>query len=307
MGAGGGPRGGLVIGSALWKRRGSRPRVPMTRAEMLVRVGRAVLWLLVVVLLVRGLAAVVASPAPERPARVVRPAVAAWPDDQARAFAADFARAYLTFAPEDPGGQLEAVAPFVSPELADSIVADVGEHAERVVSVVVARSAAIDERHALITVAVAGVSGTRYLAVPVARDRAGGLVVDELPSFAAAPRRASLAPATLDSVTGPAQVELRDVVSRFLRTYLAGDRAGLAYLVPAGVRIATPAPRSYELVDLDALAQPGTPSARRDVELHARVRVRDVRSGAFLGQAYRLRLVRRDRWYVADVNGSREG
>jgi hypothetical protein len=233
VGAPGGSRagawGGLVTGSGLWKRRGSRPGLPVTRADMLVRVGRAVLWLLVVVLLVRGLAAVVASPALERPARVVRPALAVWPDDQARAFAADFARAYMTYAPDDPGGQLEAVAPFVSPDLAGSIVADVGEHAERVVSVVVARSAAIDEGHALITVAVGCASGTRYLTVLVARDRAGGLVVNEPPSFAAAPRRASLAPATLDPVTGPEQAELRDVVSR-VSADVPRRRSGGAFL-----------------------------------------------------------------------------
>src|SRR5262249_57360995 len=129
--------------------------------------------------------AVVGCRAPEQPARVVRPTVPAWPDDQARAFAADFARAYLTFAPQDPGGQLEALTPFVSPELASSIVADVGEHSERVVSVVVARSAMIDRRHALVTVAVAGVSGTPYLVVPVARDEAGGPVLRAAASFSA--------------------------------------------------------------------------------------------------------------------------
>jgi hypothetical protein len=197
------------------------------------------------------------------------------------------------------------VTRFVPPDLAGSIVAEV-EHAERAVSVVVARSAAIDSSHALITVAVGGTSGSRYLTVPVARDKAGGLVVDELPSFAAAPRRSSVASATLEPVAGRERSELRDVVSRFLRTYLAGDQPGLAYLVPAGVGIATPAPHGYELVDVDSLAQIGTPAAR-ELELQARARVRDLGSGAVLGQAYRLRLVRRDRWYVADINGSREG
>jgi hypothetical protein len=288
------------------RRASSGRREPVTAGDLLRRIGRALLWVLVVVLLVRGVSGTLVGSEPVRQARVARSAVPAWPNEEARAFAADFARAYLTFAPEDPGGQLEAVAPFVSPELADSIIADVGDHPERAVSVVVARSAAIDKQRALITVAVGGVSGTRYLAVPVARDRAGGLVVDELPSFAPAPRRASRAPATLDPVTGPQQGELRDVVSRFLRTYLAGDQAGLSYLVPAGVRLATPAPRSYELVDVDALARLGLPAAR-EVELQARVRVRDLRSGAFLAQAYRLRLAQRDRWYVADVNSSREG
>src|SRR5258706_357263 len=41
-------------------------------------------------------------------------------------------------------------------------------------------------------------------------------------------------PAPLEPVTGPEQGALREVVSRFLRTYLAGDAAGLAYLDPRG-------------------------------------------------------------------------
>jgi hypothetical protein len=37
------------------------------------------------------------------------------------------------------------------------------------------------------------------------------------------------------------------------------------------------------------------------------VRVRELPSGVVFAQLYRLRLERRERWYVADVNGSREG
>ena len=52
----------------------------------------------------------------------------------------------------------------------------------------------VDARHALITVAATlatdGELGTRRLTVPVARDAAGRLVVDELPSFASRARRA---------------------------------------------------------------------------------------------------------------------
>ena len=278
--------------------------MPRTRGEFLQRIGRGVLWALVVVLLVRGLAATFAVSQPSREVRVERRAPAAWPDDAARAFAADFARAYLTLSPKDPEAQLRALAPFVSPELASLIAPQLGDDVtgQDVSSVMVARATGLDARHALITVAVSLASDTRYLAVPVARDDNGGLVVDELPSFAAPPRRASVTPRALDAVTGPEQGALREVVSRFLRTYLAGDEAGLGYLVPADVRIATPAPRTVELVDVDSLAQDA--GAR---ELLASVRVRELDSGAVFAQRYRLQLVRRERWYVADVNGSREG
>ena len=49
---------------------------------------------------------------------------------------------------------------------------------------------------------------------------------------------------------------IEDVVSRFLRAYLAGDAGGLSYLVPAGVRIGALGQR-HELVDVTSLALAG--------------------------------------------------
>jgi hypothetical protein len=299
-----------VIGVGLVRGRRSRPRpsLPRTRGELLQRIGRGVLWALAVVLLVRGVAGVFATSKPARVVRVERAAPTAWPDDAARVFAADFARAYMTFSPKAADAQSSALASLVSPELAGSVAPELGDDApaQNVSTVTVARTGARDSRHALITVAVSVSGGTRYVAVPVARDDAGGLVVDELPSFSAPPRRATVEPASLEPVTGPEQGALREVVSRFLRTYLAGDSAGLAYLVPARVRIATPAAHGYELADIDSLAEAAAPKPGV-LELLAAVRVRELDGGAVLAQAYRLRLVRRDRWYVADINGSREG
>ena len=54
-------------------------------------------------------------------------------------------------------------------------------------------SRALDDSHALVTVAAAATGGTQYLTVPVARDARGGLVVSDLPSLAAPPARASVA------------------------------------------------------------------------------------------------------------------
>ena len=58
-----------------------------------------------------------------------------------RAFAADFARAYLTYDPKDPEASATAIRAFVAPELASSIVPEYGEDAPRraVGSVSVAR------------------------------------------------------------------------------------------------------------------------------------------------------------------------
>src|SRR3954451_6899526 len=91
---------------------GSRVPGIRTAGGLLKRLGRALLWLLVVVLLLRGLASVLE---PRRPAAVVRAPrpTPAWPDDDARAFAADFARAYLSFSPRRPDASARAVQAFV--------------------------------------------------------------------------------------------------------------------------------------------------------------------------------------------------
>ena len=131
---------------------------------------------------------------PRRPATVAaapKPAAAVWVDDGVRAFAADFARAYLTFDPKDTEASATAIRAFVAPELATSVVPEYGEDAPRraVGSVSVARVTVLDSSHALVTVAAAATGGTRYVAVPVARDSRGGLVVSDLPSLAAPPAR----------------------------------------------------------------------------------------------------------------------
>ena len=90
------------------------------------------------------------------------------------------------------------------------------------------------------------------------------------------------------------------VVGRFLRAYVTGDRPGLSYLVPAGTQVAA-VTGGFELLDVRSLATvgPATGPSRRVL---ATVDVRDRASRTVLALRYRLRLVRRDRWYVAGVN-----
>jgi hypothetical protein len=268
------------------------------------RLGRAVLWLFVLVLLLRGLASVME---PREPAAVVqepRAATPSWPDDDTRAFAVDFARAYLSYSPTRPDASAAAVQAFAAPELANSIAPEYDDRARKrsVGSVTVARTARLDARHALVTVAatVEGDRTARYLTVPVARDATGGLVVSDLPSFAAAPSRAALDPPATEPLPVSERTAIDPVVSRFLRAYLAGDSSGLEYLVPAGVGITAPKLR-HELVDVTSLSLAAPASGRERVVLAA-VRARDKQGGAVFSLQYRLRLVQRDRWYVAAVN-----
>lgn len=271
-----------------------------TPAAVLTRLGRMLLWLLVTVLLIRGASDVLAPRAPAAATRAVPAVRSAWPDDEAGAFAVAFARAYLSYSPRDPEGSARAVRAFVADDVADDVVPQFGRGARRQVvgAATVARTAVVDARHALVTVAV---DDGRYLTVPVARDGAGGLVVYDLPSFAAPPARGAVGPASLDPLSGAEQGEIRDVLTRFFRAFLAGDARELSYFVPVGVRMGALGRRD-ELVGEVSVMQAAGPAAagRRDVV--ATLRARDVATGAVFALRYRLRLVRGDRWLVAEVN-----
>jgi hypothetical protein len=151
--------GHLRVGAAVNRSHRGSVRAPVIRTpgQLAKRLGRAVLWLLVLVLLLRGLASVIEPRGPATVAAAPKPVAASWADDGVRAFPADFARAYLTYTPSDPDASATAVRAFVAPELASSVVPEYGEDAPRraVGSVSVARVAVLDDSHALGTVAAA--------------------------------------------------------------------------------------------------------------------------------------------------------
>jgi hypothetical protein len=282
-----------------------------TLRELLATAGRLVLWLAVGIVLIRGAGATF-SPADEaRQPRTPRAlAAAVWPDDAARALAVEFATAYLTHGPgEDSTAAGRRLAAFAASDLAGQLAPsfDHDAPAQAVHSATVERTASVDARHALITVAATvvtnGEPGTRRLTVPVARDSSGGVVVDELPSFASSPARGSVQPRAAEPLMGPDRAAIADVLTRFLRSYLAGDAGALAYLTEPGSRIAAAAGR-FELLSVPILSVPdnaGSAGRGRRVLL-VTVHARDVESGALYMLRYRIALVRRDRWYVAKLN-----
>src|SRR5436190_4060048 len=169
-----------------WRSAGASPA---TSRELLARVGRLVLWVAVLVVLVRGLAGIANAQrsAPDRVGAAGSP-TAAWPDDAARAFAVQFATAYLTHArSEEVGVYARRVEAFASADLAGQLAPtfDRRAPAQTVQAATVAGAESLDARHALITVAATLTTGggraTRWLSVPIARDGDGGLVVDDLP------------------------------------------------------------------------------------------------------------------------------
>jgi hypothetical protein len=287
----------------------ARARVARSPAELLRILGRVALWCVLLVLLARGLSDVMAAREPVPVAAAPRAAASAWPSDDARALAVQFTRAYLGFMPRDGQDAAAELEAFVAPELANSIVPVASGRGtpREVQDAVVARAARVDDRHALITVAatIAGSSAPRLLTVPVARDAAGGLVVSDLPAFAAPPPHAAVSAPALDPLPAAERAGIEDLLSRFFRAFLAGRGDELTYLVPAGTRIAAVA-APLELVGIDALqALPGASGGGRWVL--ASIRARDRASGVSYGLRYRVRVVRGDRWLVAAVDSSPKG
>ncbi len=268
------------------------------------RVGRVALWAFVVLVLIRGLGAIFGGGEATDRGATAEAQERRFPDDEARAFAVRFTHTYLGGSRREPEAYRREVAAFLAEDLrerAATVLPEVGSGA-RVGWATVAREAALGRSRALITVAVSVGEAVRYLTVPVARDRAGGLVVFDLPSLSAAPGRGSFdapEPAALPEAHAR---PITDLVTRFLQAYVAGgDRAALAYFVAPGARLVRMS-RGLEVVGVEQVARDRYP-ARRGVGVVALVRVRDRASDTELVLRYRLTLVERERWYVQVVAG----
>jgi hypothetical protein len=132
-----------------------------------------------------------------------------------------------------------------------------------------------------------------YLAVPVSVDRAGRRFVATRPALVGAP-------AVRDGAVAPAELEvddadLRQVVERVIRHYLAGHRIDLAADLTRGAVVTLPSART-RLLDVEAttwVSRPSrvavavTASAPRGLRLALRYELQVVRSG--------------DRWLVRSI------
>jgi hypothetical protein len=275
------------LGRIVRLRPGRRPSLGERRRrsprELLATLGRAALWLTVAVVLLRGLASTFSNPQQAARAGAARGVQAAvWPDDAARAFAVEFTIAYLTHSPDaDAGAYVTALEAFASPELVSQLAPQFEPTAPSaaVQSAMVAGAVRMDDRHALVTVAatVAGRNVTRrVVTVPIARDGHGGLVVDDLPSFGSAATRAEATPPDVQPLPAREADAIEGVLKPFLRAYLAGDTAGLAYLVPPGTHIEA-TPGHVELIDLTSVSAMG-PSTRAELVALATVDARDTQT-----------------------------
>lgn len=301
------------------------------RRSLLRAAGRAVLWLFILVVIVRGIGAVLSDDEPAAP--VVRETAAEqqFPNSEARTFAEQFARTYLTFAPGRGESYAARIAPYLAEGVRDSAALQLPERGatQTATAASVSRVNVVGDGQALITVAVnvtrttpdrterigrgkrrrtrtiqgKTTTATSYLTVPIYRDSRGGLSVFDLPSFTAPPARAADYKQETTQLQGSSGETgaINDLIGKFLPVYLSGRADQLSFYLPAGTHI-TPLGSDLEVQRVVEVQQIGESTGpTRKLIVHALVR--DPTTRAVFPLRYRIDVVRRDRWYVQKVEG----
>ena len=267
---------------------GARSLAP--RAQV---IGRVALWVLVALLLIRGLGAILASPEtastgePGKSSRVL--------DDRSSAFVVQFARAY--FRSPGPDGVARFMAEAASPPIRAS-----RSPGQKVTQAEVVETSWLDQSRAVSVVACELSDGrVLHLAVPLVRAENGGAAVLGAPYLVPGPEPGDATGEDTEPVSGPDSGAINELVNKFLAAYVSTDRpTDLAYFLtpesevrPLGGRFTLAGkPRTTQL--------DGGPTARTVV---AAVRVVDEAGGSSHSAGYRLDLVKRERWYVDAIQG----
>jgi hypothetical protein len=276
----------------------TRPAVTITsRALWRIRLARELPRYLLCAASVAGLAAsarfAIAPPRSELAAAAVR--APAPPDVAAEAFAALFARRYLTWNAAEPQASARALEPFLGAGMEANAGLELpasGEQRVEWAEVVQAREPSQDE-HVYTVAAQTDSAGVLYLTVAVARTAGGGLALAGYPAFVGAPAFGPAQPtAHLREVSEPS---LALVVQRALRNYLAASSGELAADLVAGARVSLPG-LALTLGTVQRLDwAPGADSVLATVE------AQDAR-GVRYTLAYELDVVRaQGRWEVGAV------
>jgi hypothetical protein len=274
----------------LWRR--SFARNPGTPGPWR-RVGQLSLWAAIALVLYRGGVAVVkgeSQPAPSEP-RTEAPN----PDTAASAFAVRFARSYL--ADSSAAALADLLASGVP--ISDGGPAPANQH---VAQAEVTAARLVSDRRLIVTVQCELLNGqVQYLAVPIGRDNAGGVAAVGAPAFVAAPGKGRTEAEHSQPIPGADAEPIRELATRFVETYLSGaSAADLEYLTPPGSELAPLG--GLQPIGAIAVTQLGDEQERSRTVL-ARVTVRGP-NGSIYPLGYRLRLEKRDRWYVTAIEGA---
>lgn len=271
------------------------------------RVGRVLLWAFVALVVVRGLGAIL-SPPPETTARPAVNPADRWPTDAAKAWSVNVTKAYLTFSPENPEFHELALKPYLAAGLRPGAGLEVPDSGpdQVVEEATVAEARPLAGDRALVTVAAVVASKrvtTRYLTVPVARDRRGGLALFDYPAFSAPPARAEVAAERSQELEPEDAEPIEKMLARFFGAYLSGRAGDLDYFLPAGTRLEA-VRQDYEFQEIVGIEQVGERRGSERIVL-AVLRASDPETDATYLLRYRVGLVRRDRWYVLQLNANR--
>ena len=279
-------------GAATPGARGAGPSITR-RSTRTVRITaalpRAIALTLIAVLALSGAVnAVRGRPAVRAPA-----APAPAHDLAAEAFATSFVRAYLGWDSGTPDAYAQAIGAFM-PEsvLTDGPPVSPARGGQRVLATDVVSDVRTGATHRTVVVAARTTSGSDYVAVPVSSD-GNGMFVSGYPALVGAP-------AVDGNASPPAETQIDDaeletVVRRAIANYVSGQASNLrADLTPDAVVSLPSQQLSVRSVERVTWAAPGVAA----VELAAA-----ATDGTTWTLRYELRVVKRDRWYVAAVDG----
>ena len=199
------------------------------------RLPRLVLAASVLVLCALGVRSLLAPPAvpPARPSRSAFSAVAI------EGFALRFARAYLS--PDDGRGErARRLAALTTPSV-DLGGAALSRSPRQIEWTAVSATQRTGPRRMIVVVEAPVAGGVIDLAVPVAWDGEGRMVVPAAPALVGPPLTATMAAAAVERDVDDTQ--LRAVCERVVRNYLAADRQDLQADLAPGARVSLPALR----------------------------------------------------------------
>jgi conjugative transposon protein TcpC len=259
------------------------------------RVGQLALWAVVLLLLYRGGAAIVKGEAQPATAPTPRAELTAGTDTRVTAFAVRFARTYLA----------DSSAANLTDLLAEGVTVAGGGPApaeRRVAQAEVLTVMPAGSDRLIVTVQCELENReVQNLAVPIARDSAGEVAAVGAPAFVAAPGKGRTEAEQSQPIPGADAESIRELASRFIETFLSGTSAAdLEYLTPPDSEMAPLG--GYQPAGSVSVTQIGEENGRSRTVL-ARVTVHGP-NGEIYPLGYRLRLEKRDRWYVTAIEGA---
>jgi hypothetical protein len=281
---------------------------------------RIVLWAALLVIVFRGLTAIVfdrtLAPAGGGGGQAGHAAAGQFPVALAEAYATEFGRVYLGFSPQSQLQREQALEAFVPPSVsaADPNLGWNGVGQVNLQALQVAGIKVQDPRHAVVTL-LALISGQlTELGVPVAA-AGGGLVVTGEPAWLPAPQRilppATAAPRGSDRV---AQSQLMNELPTFFQAYASGDSAALKRFLAPGASL-TGLGSAVTFDSISALAvPPGGTTRQITVTVIWQVAEQPGPAAGNPGMASKLKMtygmsvvdLQSGKWYVKQIGASTE-